>query len=367
MKVKIYGAGSIGNHLGHACRNKGWDVLMCDSDPTALKRTKQDIYPSRYGTWDEAIRLVTPDQLPDEDFDLVIIGTPPDTHLAIAKSVLETRPPKAMLVEKPVCTPSLEGAQQVLDLANGAGTVACVGYNHTLTANTVYAEHCLTERLIGKPLSLSVRFREHWGGIFKAHPWLAGPQDSYLGYWKRGGGTCGEHSHAINLWQHFATHCGLGRIVEVSATMDMVKENGAEYDRIALLNVMTETGEVGDIAQDVITEPAQKQMRIQGSKGYLEWYCNIESGYDAVFKGVDGDEPEKKMIAKTRPDDFKNEIDHLEKILNGTLDHDDSPIALECGLDTMLVVAAAYLSSQKKRAVRINYKAGYCREALEVI
>ena len=89
MKVKIYGAGSIGNHLGHACRNKGWDVLMCDSDPAALERTKQDIYPSRYGAWDEAIRLVTPDQLPDEDFDLVIIGTPPDSHLAIAKSHVE--------------------------------------------------------------------------------------------------------------------------------------------------------------------------------------------------------------------------------------------------------------------------------------
>ena len=26
IKVKIYGAGSIGNHLAHACRSKGWDV-----------------------------------------------------------------------------------------------------------------------------------------------------------------------------------------------------------------------------------------------------------------------------------------------------------------------------------------------------
>ncbi len=30
-----------------------------------------------------------------------------------------------------------------------------------------------------------------------AHPWLAGPQDSYLGFWRRGGGASGEHSHAI--------------------------------------------------------------------------------------------------------------------------------------------------------------------------
>ena len=31
-KVKIYGAGSIGNHLAYACRSKGWDVTLCDID-----------------------------------------------------------------------------------------------------------------------------------------------------------------------------------------------------------------------------------------------------------------------------------------------------------------------------------------------
>ena len=88
-KVKIYGAGSIGNHLTYACRAKGWDVLMCDIDPEALKRTQADIYPSRYGSWDPAIRLSTIDNLSDEDFDLVIIGTPPDTHLSLAKKSWE--------------------------------------------------------------------------------------------------------------------------------------------------------------------------------------------------------------------------------------------------------------------------------------
>ena len=57
--VKIYGAGSIGNHLAHGCRSKGWDVLMCDLDQQALERTRDDIYPSRYGQWDPQIRLTT--------------------------------------------------------------------------------------------------------------------------------------------------------------------------------------------------------------------------------------------------------------------------------------------------------------------
>ena len=72
------------------------------------------------------------------------------------------------------------------------------------------------------------------------------------------------------------------------------------------------------------------------------------------------------MIAKTRPDDFRGEIDHLEQILLGA-DPKKSPIALERGLDTMLVIAAAHLSNQKNRTVKINREAGYRIDALEVL
>jgi hypothetical protein len=36
MKVKVLGAGSIGNHLSNAARRLGWSVDMVDSDPAAL-------------------------------------------------------------------------------------------------------------------------------------------------------------------------------------------------------------------------------------------------------------------------------------------------------------------------------------------
>ena len=74
--------------------------------------------------------------------------------------------------------------------------------------------------------TIDVEFREHWGGIFAAHPWLEGPQDSYLGFWDRGGGASGEHSHAINLWQFFASQLGKGRIIEVSAAPGLHPNRG---------------------------------------------------------------------------------------------------------------------------------------------
>ena len=362
FKVKIYGAGSIGNHLAYACRAKEWDVLLCDVDPKALERTKTDIYPSRYGYWDEKIRLTTLDTVRPEEFDLIIVGTPPDTHIELALDALRNEPPKVLLVEKPLCTPSLNGCQELLDLAKATGTFVGVGYNHTLTQNTQMASQVLKDGFLGQPLTINAIFREHWGGIFAAHPWLNGPHDTYLGFSERGGGASGEHSHAINIWQHFAHLLDMGRIVEVSSMLDIVDEGKVSYDRICQLHVRTEKGLVGSIYQDVITEPAQKSLRIQGSNGFLEWCVNWDKHNDAVRYWNGRNQVLEEFFPKTRPDDFRGEIDHLEDILKGK--EIESPIFLERGLETMMVIAAANRSHKLSRAVKINYEIGYFPEAI---
>lgn len=365
FKVKIYGAGSIGNHLSYACRNMGWDVLICDVDSEALNRTKNDIYPSRYGKWDSQIQLTTIESLPDEEFDVVIIGTPPDTHMGIALDIIKNEPPKVMLIEKPLCKPDLAHCQELLETSNTAGTKVLVGYNHTTAQNTKMAQELLKSGVTGEPLAINVRWLEYWGGIFAAHPWLNGPQDSYLGFSERGGGACGEHSHAINIWQHFAHLLGKGRIVEVSSMMDMVDDEKTRYDRICQLNVKTEKGLVGSIIQDVITEPSVKTLRIQGEKGFIEWFVNHDKKHDAVYYSDTGGQIQENLIAKTRPDDFKGEIEHVGDILAGNTNN--CPISLSRGLDTMMIIAAAMKSQQLNQTVHIDYNAGYCVDSISPI
>jgi predicted dehydrogenase len=158
----------------------------------------------------------------------------------------------------------------------------------------------------------------------------------------------------------------MGRITEVSATLDMVEDGTVQYDRICLLNVRTERGFVGDIAQDVVTKPAHKALRIQGTEGYLEWLVNLDAGHDAIRHWDGKTEAREERIAKSRPDDFRAEIEHIGGILNGD-DRQDSPISLERGLDTMLVIAATYLSHERRRTVRITYDKGYRPDALETL
>src|SRR3989344_2506116 len=114
MKIKIIGAGSIGNHLAQASRRMGWDVTVVDKDPEALRRMKEDIYPKRYGAWDETIQLFVSDQEPKGGFDIICIGTPPDIRMKLALAALDEKP-RILQLEKPLCPPTLDGLQEFLD------------------------------------------------------------------------------------------------------------------------------------------------------------------------------------------------------------------------------------------------------------
>jgi len=361
MKVKVIGAGSIGNHLSNAARQLGWSVDLCDSDTAALERTRTQIYPSRYAAWDEGIRLFTAADAPTGGYDLICVGTPPDSHIALGLAALAEKP-RAVLIEKPLCTPDLTGAQQLLDLSRDLGVAVFTGYDHVVGEAAAQVSTILAQGILGTIVTIDVEFREHWGGIFKAHPWLDGPHDSYLGYSERGGGASGEHSHAANLWQHFSHACGSGKIVEVSATLDFVRDGALDYDRLCLANVTTQSGLTGRIVQDVVTQPPRKWARIQGDQGFATWHCGFKLGCDAVIHRIGDAKPSTSLVEKTRPQDFICELGHIEHALSS--ENIPAHISLERGLDTMLVIAAMHLSYREHRSVRIDYTKGYTPDAL---
>jgi predicted dehydrogenase len=239
-----------------------------------------------------------------------------------------------------------------------------VGYDHVVGAAALAAVRALEARKLGNLTTLDVEFREYWGGIFAAHPWLDGPHDSYLGFWKRGGGASGEHSHALNLWQHFAHAAGAGRVVAVTANLDYVNDGRTDFDRLCLMNLETESGLLGRTVQDVVTQPPRKWARLQGDEGFIEWHCGFAPGRDAVSISTGAAGSETKEFEKTRPEDFIQELKHIAD----ALDANESPadISLTRGLDTMLVIAAAHMSAQKQTTIRINYDSGWSLDALQL-
>jgi predicted dehydrogenase len=363
VKVKVIGAGSIGNHLAHAARVLGWDVLVCDIDAGALDRMRESIYPQRYGEFDNAIELCVTDDAPRGGFDLICVGTPPDVHMEAALRALKEEP-RALQIEKPLSTPSLDGLSELVAAVESSGVRAYVGYDHVVGASTRRVCELVASDAIGHIQAIDVEFREHWGGILTAHPWLDGPWDTYLGHWRRGGGASGEHSHAINLWQHLAHVAGRGRVSELSAMMEYASLRGGEFDRLCYLQLRTEGGLVGSVVQDVITQPARKRATIQGEFGTITWICNYASDTDMVEVRFSTGELECHEIHHRRPDDFILELEHIAANLE---EREESPLSLVRGAQTMLVIAGAHESQARGSSVRLDYDSGYSHAALSYV
>lgn len=361
LRVKIFGAGSIGNHLAHASRQMGWDVTVCDVSGEALERMRDQIYPSRYGAWDPQIRLLSNEDAPRGQADLIMIGTPPESHLPLARQALHERP-RGILIEKPLCTTSLDLAQTVYESACRSETAVFVGYDHVVGKATRAMEAYLDQQLVGDVRYVDVEFREHWEGIFRAHPWLDGPADTYLGYWRRGGGASGEHSHALNLWQHLAHVLGKGRVRQVDAQVTYETHAQGSYDSQCFFQLRTEGGLVGRVVQDVVTRPPTKRVRVQGTEGCLELAIGFEPNCDALLLHRANGRVSVQKFPKTRPDDFLQELAHIHARLEGRCS--GSPLSLDRGLDTMLVVAAAHRAELEHRRMGISYHAGYSLDAI---
>ncbi len=320
----------------------GWDVTVVDADPEALRRMREDIYPTRYGAWDASIHQYKSGEEPRGKFDIIMIGTPPNVRLSVALKALEENP-KILFLEKPVSFPFDPALKKLSTRLAKNKIIGLVGYDHAVAKSIQYVDELLSKKVAGDVLTIDVDFREHWQGIFKAHPWLSGPQDSYLGYWRKGGGASGEHSHALHLWQHLARQAGIGTWKKIFSHLKLEKKGKTEYDSVASFLFESERGAAGRVIQDVVTMPTRKLARIQGTDGYIEWICNGHATGDIVRWGR-GVEVQEEVFPKTRPDDFYAEMLHINDILNKKVLPKNSPLALESGIAVMRVLETAWSS-----------------------
>lgn len=348
MKVKIIGAGSIGNHLAQASRRIGWEVTVVDTDLKSLVRMREEIYPKRYGAWDDEIKLFLAGEEPKGGFDIIMVGTPPDVRMKVAIEALKEKP-RLLHLEKPLYTP--DGSEflgfQMARREHDLITKVTVGYNHAVSKSVREMVSMIEKGMIGEVLTIDVEFRECWQGILDAHPWLSEPSDSYLGHWQRGGGAAGEHSHALHLWIYLASVLSLsgwGEIFNVKAMFSIKKGSNYEYDEVAMFLLSTKFGKIGHVVQDVITYPAKKWARLQGTRGYIEWHCNGTPIGDLLRYKLQGATETEKVFVKTRQDDFYEEMLHYDDLLSERVRFCDSPLQLWYGRQVMSTIYRAFNS-----------------------
>lgn len=359
-KIAIIGAGSIGCHLSFSSRKMGWNVTVFDNSEAALNRMRNDIYPKRYGSWDSQITICTMNQFklfPVSTFDVIMIGTPPDTHVELIKQCLFLKP-RILLTEKPLCPPSQNQLESLnLIFSKNKGTKFLVGYNHRVSRVIHELKRMWKNHGSLSVKNLEVRWLEDWSGILKAHPWLNGPEDSYLGFTERGGGALFEHSHGLDLWLHLSTYFGLGSPSELRARVISDDSNQSLYtcEESIGIEIMTDKGFVGSVFQDVKTSPPIKQVVVSDSEFNYTLDFHIEGTSDRILVSrVSSQEIiQEALFSKKRYVDFDEEIYEIERLLShgDALNQIDSPLDALTGLETVKLAAKSLLSADVNERV----------------
>ena len=351
MKVCIFGAGSVGVHYARAWSKRGAEVDVFDISAEALNRFSSSVWPQRYGVQvPDSIRLnhLDPEARMVGTYDLAVIGTPPATHSIILQQILDSSSANYISIQKPVCTPQIEDVRHFIELeqrAQTAGVELFSGYNHRHSpAFTALIEALLSfnsEQL--QQAKIGVEWLESWDGILRAHPWLRGPEDSYLGFTALGGGACFEHSHGLDLGLFIWARVGAG-FPEVTSA-DFNWSGSRQYDSAVNLEFQDAFTEIQlNVRQNVVETHHTKRVSVSISEELLE--VSFSSTAD-IFSRTKGTESHTLTIEKNREADFDGEIAAILRHIDAAQDlRPGLPLYFGEALNTSVVGALAVALDQ---------------------
>jgi predicted dehydrogenase len=169
LRVGVLGCGNISDtYLTRSAEFDALDVVACAD----LDQARAEAQAARYG-----VRALSPeDLLADPGIDLVINLTPPTTHAAVGRAVLEAG--KHLYTEKPLGVTLEEGRALAAASAAARRRIGCapdtfLGGGHQL------ARRLVDEGAVGRPVAGTIAFMTH--GMEHWHP-------NPAFFFRRGGG-----------------------------------------------------------------------------------------------------------------------------------------------------------------------------------
>lgn len=328
-KVLIFGAGSIGNHMSYACSKLGYGVYVTDIDPNALLKMKNKIFPKRYKKWKKNIKLTLTKDLfsTKEKFDLIIIGTPPGSHLYLYNFCKKNLKFDKLLIEKPLCVHT-----QNFNNINFDYDKNFCGYNHSISQSFLYLQKLIKKEKPSKISSIEIDWKEGWFGILNAHFWMKSEFDSYLGNLKDGGGALHEHSHGLHLLTVILKDLNID-INKISFNKEIIfkKKKSKKYDCYDSF-IAYHKNTIIKYETDLLTYPSKKEIRINYKNKCIIWKCNFKINTDSV-EVIDKKSTFFKLFKKTRSSEFENEIKYIlsnKNLKNSNLNINYSVKTMKC-------------------------------------
>ena len=158
LKVAIVGCGKIASAHVEQIRatGRGTVVAVCDREELMARQLgeRMDV-PGRYT---DLVQL-----LEQERPDVVHVATPPASHMAIARTVMESG--CHVFMEKPFAPAGAE-AQEILDCAQQTGKRLSVNYLYNFEAPTLELEKLVEQRAIGDIVHLDMSYGYNLAGDY---------------------------------------------------------------------------------------------------------------------------------------------------------------------------------------------------------
>lgn len=328
-KILIFGAGSIGNHMAFASLKLKHKVFITDINSKSLKRMEYQVFPNRYGKWNNTIKQIRYEKVFKKDmYDLIIIGTPPKTHIPLLKKIIKSNVSyKKILIEKPLSS-YLENFNELKKFNKNN---IFIGYNHSVSKSFDYFLKLLQNQKKNID-NILINWKEGFKGILGAHSWLRDEFDSYLGYSKLGGGAIQEHSHAVHLAHVIQKELKIN-FTNKKYNKFFYKNNKNLYDNFAQIFFKSKRINL-NLEIDLISFPPQKKIEAVLNGKKISWIHNYDKGVDAVISEMNSNKNKIKLFKKDRSTEFENEINHIFSVKN-QIDYKRSRLNILYGIIVM--------------------------------
>jgi predicted dehydrogenase len=251
VKLAIVGLGSIGRRHLQNFRAAGVEALTAYDVAPDQREAAARLFP--FATVTSTLEAAL------DGAEGVVICTPPDSHLALARMGLDRS--AHLMIEKPL-TQSIEGVEALLRGCDGKRLRVLTAYNWRYWPPMRLVERMLREGRIGPVRAARTEYAYHLSTRYPG----ADYRSFYMADVKQGGGCLLDESHAIDYMRWLC-----GEITEVSAVVDHVSSLEIATDDIADLTVRFASGAVGSIHMNLFAWNVHSHFELMGEQGVIQW------------------------------------------------------------------------------------------------
>ncbi len=374
VKVGLIGAGFIGRFISSGFANVqkayGSDIVPifeAVADPVdELAKKAQDTfgYKKIYSDWKELIA--------DQDIDLVIVGTPNNTHREIA--VAAARAGKHIFCEKPLSV-SVDESRIIAEAVKESKVKSLTDFIYTRCPVQEYAKELIDTGKLGQIVS----FRAEFDCLYCANPETPMTWRQYSSL--AGTGALGDlTSHLVALSDMLVGN-SMGKITEVCAAWDIAYPKRLENSTGEMVDVENddqiyillkyENGRIGQMSSSRIVHGKGCSMgyEVEGSKGTIKY--NVHRLNELQYANADADPSQIGFVTidgNPRHGDYGNfspmgalGVSYAEvmcmqsyKLLKAIADDTDIDIDIPYGYYVERVCGAMEKSAKEGRWVKVD-------------